>query len=128
MRSCPRLVKHLRTPKVLWHQTDVSIVLRIMLVDVKDYFLLVDLDHVRFRYVYSMINNMILILLARFHCDFLIICNLSFSIILSQYSRLFVIFLSARQSTIESTISASISLALSYPRSVCTRTSVERSE
>lgn len=45
----PTLIPTFPTPKVIWYQSDVSVTLRIMLVDVEDYFLLVDEDHLRFR-------------------------------------------------------------------------------
>ncbi|XP_043275479.1 uncharacterized protein [Venturia canescens] len=46
--NIPALIPSFPTPKVIWYQTDVSVTLRIMLVDVDDYFLLVDEDHLRF--------------------------------------------------------------------------------
>lgn len=37
------------TPNVVWYQNDDRVVLRIMLIDVDDYFLSVDYNHLRFR-------------------------------------------------------------------------------
>ncbi|KAG7196657.1 hypothetical protein KM043_015994 [Ampulex compressa] len=36
------------TPKIIWYQTDVTVVIRIMLYDLKDYFLRVMRDHLLF--------------------------------------------------------------------------------
>lgn len=44
----PALVSTLYTPKIIWYQTDVSVVLRIMLQDVKDYYLKVEADYLQF--------------------------------------------------------------------------------
>lgn len=48
--DCPKLISIFNTPKIIWHQTDNTIGIRVMLQDVKDYFLRVEADHLRFRY------------------------------------------------------------------------------
>ncbi|KAF7403022.1 putative ATP-dependent RNA helicase TDRD12 [Vespula maculifrons] len=44
----PKLISIFNTPKIIWHQTDNTIGIRVMLQDVKDYFLRVEADHLRF--------------------------------------------------------------------------------
>ncbi|XP_076277876.1 uncharacterized protein LOC143207881 [Lasioglossum baleicum] len=43
-----KLISKLYTPKILWYQTDVTVVLRILLQDVVKYFLHVECDHLLF--------------------------------------------------------------------------------
>ncbi|XP_063972474.1 uncharacterized protein LOC135160164 [Diachasmimorpha longicaudata] len=49
----PMLKRRANLPKILWYQDDVKVVLRIMLVDVKKYFVDVDFDHVRFSTIHD---------------------------------------------------------------------------
>ncbi|XP_015176875.1 PREDICTED: uncharacterized protein LOC107066599 isoform X2 [Polistes dominula] len=49
--DCPPLVNLFNNPKIMWYQTDTTIVIRIMLQDVKDYFLKVEVDHLQFSVV-----------------------------------------------------------------------------
>ncbi|XP_078045099.1 putative ATP-dependent RNA helicase TDRD12 [Augochlora pura] len=46
--SVPKLVSELYSPKILWYQTDVTVVIRILLQDVGDYYLRVECDHLLF--------------------------------------------------------------------------------
>ncbi|KAK2579247.1 hypothetical protein KPH14_008213 [Odynerus spinipes] len=46
--DCPALTSSLYTPKIIWYQTDVAVILRVMLQDVKNYFLRVEADHLQF--------------------------------------------------------------------------------
>ncbi|XP_053987915.1 uncharacterized protein LOC128881160 [Hylaeus volcanicus] len=46
--SCPNLVSKLLMPKIIWHQTDVAVVIRILLEDVDKYFLRVKCDYLLF--------------------------------------------------------------------------------
>lgn len=48
--DCPALISIFHTPKIMWYQTDNTIIIRVMLQDVKDYFLRIEADHLRFRY------------------------------------------------------------------------------
>ncbi|XP_076754983.1 uncharacterized protein LOC143425830 [Xylocopa sonorina] len=43
-----KLVTKCYTPKILWYQTDVTVVIRILLQDVAEYFLRVECDHLLF--------------------------------------------------------------------------------
>ncbi|XP_043491257.1 uncharacterized protein LOC122517030 isoform X2 [Polistes fuscatus] len=49
--DCPPLVNLFNNPKIIWYQTDITIVIRIMLQDVKNYFLRVEVDHLQFSVV-----------------------------------------------------------------------------
>nr|XP_003704021.1 PREDICTED: uncharacterized protein LOC100879039 [Megachile rotundata]XP_012142146.1 PREDICTED: uncharacterized protein LOC100879039 [Megachile rotundata] len=44
----PKLISQLYTPKIAWYQTDVTVVIRILLQDVDNYFLQVKCDHLLF--------------------------------------------------------------------------------
>ncbi|KAI4495305.1 hypothetical protein M0804_001506 [Polistes exclamans] len=46
--DCPPLVNLFNNPKIIWYQTDITIIIRIILQDVKDYFLRVEVDHLQF--------------------------------------------------------------------------------
>ncbi|XP_035734767.1 uncharacterized protein LOC118447214 isoform X3 [Vespa mandarinia] len=46
--DCPALINIFHTPKIIWYQTDNTIGIRVMLQDVKDYFLRVEIDHLFF--------------------------------------------------------------------------------
>lgn len=46
--SIPGLVTKLLTPKTIWYQTDLTVVLRVMLQEVEDYYLHVTSDHLVF--------------------------------------------------------------------------------
>ncbi|KOC67197.1 hypothetical protein WH47_11854 [Habropoda laboriosa] len=46
--NCPRLASKYHTPKIIWYQTDVTVILRVLLQDVKEYFLRVECDHLLF--------------------------------------------------------------------------------
>lgn len=48
--SYPKLISKLYSPKVLWGQNDVTVVLRILLHDVDEYYLRLECDHLLFRY------------------------------------------------------------------------------
>ncbi|KAI4488649.1 hypothetical protein M0802_011465 [Mischocyttarus mexicanus] len=52
--DCPPLVNLFNNPKIIWYQTDIKIVIRIILQDVKDYFLKVEVDHLQFS---TVLNN-----------------------------------------------------------------------
>ncbi|XP_015123439.1 uncharacterized protein LOC107045631 [Diachasma alloeum] len=49
----PMLKRRANLPKIFWYQDDCKVVIRIMLVDIKEYFVEVDLDHVRFSTVHD---------------------------------------------------------------------------
>lgn len=51
------------TPNILWYQDDGSVVLRIMLIDVDKFFLDIDLERLKFRYVYIQIKQQVLFIL-----------------------------------------------------------------
>lgn len=38
-------------PKIIWYQTDFSVILRIMLQDIEEYYLKVEIDSLIFRYL-----------------------------------------------------------------------------
>ncbi|CAL1676853.1 unnamed protein product [Lasius platythorax] len=44
----PQLVSNYNTPKINWYQTDLTVVIRIPLIDVSDYYLRVEDDHLLF--------------------------------------------------------------------------------
>ncbi|XP_012287163.1 uncharacterized protein LOC105703379 [Orussus abietinus] len=46
--DCPKLICDLRIPKIMWYQTDVTVVIRVMLCDVTDYYLCIKDDHFQF--------------------------------------------------------------------------------
>lgn len=47
---CPELVSDYSSPAIKWHQTDLTVVICIQLIDVTDYYLRVEDDHLHFRY------------------------------------------------------------------------------
>ncbi|XP_014479335.1 PREDICTED: putative ATP-dependent RNA helicase TDRD12 [Dinoponera quadriceps] len=48
MNCPPRLISKCYTPKVLWSQSDLIVTIRILLIDVSDYYLRVESDHLLF--------------------------------------------------------------------------------
>ncbi|XP_029052710.1 uncharacterized protein LOC114880642 [Osmia bicornis bicornis] len=44
----PKLISKLHTPKIVWYQTDITVVIRVLLQDVNNYFLHVECDHLLF--------------------------------------------------------------------------------
>ncbi|KAG6800088.1 hypothetical protein HZU73_04368 [Apis mellifera caucasica] len=46
--NCPKLVSKYFTPKIIWYQTDTTVIVRILLQDIKEYFLRVKYDHLLF--------------------------------------------------------------------------------
>lgn len=48
--NCPKLVSKYFTPKIIWYQTDTTVIVRILLQDIKEYFLRVKYDYLLFRY------------------------------------------------------------------------------
>ncbi|KZC11915.1 PREDICTED: uncharacterized protein LOC107190115 [Dufourea novaeangliae] len=46
--SYPKLISKLYTPKIFWYQTDITVIVRILLEDVDKYFLRVVCDHLSF--------------------------------------------------------------------------------
>nr|XP_033323246.1 uncharacterized protein LOC117218748 [Megalopta genalis] len=48
MMSVPKLISRLYSPKILWFQTDVTVIIRILLQDVDNYYLHVECDHLLF--------------------------------------------------------------------------------
>ena len=44
------------TPKIVWYQTDTTVIVRILLHDIKEYFLHVECDHLLFRYFKHLSN------------------------------------------------------------------------
>jgi hypothetical protein len=50
--SCPLLVSDYNVPRIQWYQTDLTIIIRIQLIDICDYYLRVEDDHLLFRYFY----------------------------------------------------------------------------
>lgn len=47
--ACPNLVSDYIIPKVKWHQRDLSVIIHIQIIDVQEYYLLVEPDHMVFR-------------------------------------------------------------------------------
>lgn len=47
--ECPALVANVNTPKLMWYQTDTTVVIRILLTDVVNYYLRVENDHLLFK-------------------------------------------------------------------------------
>ncbi|KAK9301090.1 hypothetical protein QLX08_006428 [Tetragonisca angustula] len=46
--NCLKLVSKYHTPKIVWYQTDTTVIVRILLHDIKEYFLHVECDHLLF--------------------------------------------------------------------------------
>ncbi|GAB1866480.1 RNA helicase [Camponotus japonicus] len=46
--TCPQLVSNHITPKIIWYQTDLTVIIRIPLIDVSDYYLRVEDTHLLF--------------------------------------------------------------------------------
>ncbi|XP_072765611.1 putative ATP-dependent RNA helicase TDRD12 [Anoplolepis gracilipes] len=46
--SCSQLISNYSTPTILWYQTDLTVIIRIQLIDVSDYYLRVEDDHLIF--------------------------------------------------------------------------------
>ncbi|XP_012216177.1 uncharacterized protein [Linepithema humile] len=46
--ACPKLVSDFSTPELKWYQTDLTVVIRIQIIDIHDYYLLVQPDHLIF--------------------------------------------------------------------------------
>ncbi|KAH0952534.1 hypothetical protein HN011_002272 [Eciton burchellii] len=46
--SCPLLVSDYNVPRIQWYQTDLTIIIRIQLIDICDYYLRVEDDHLLF--------------------------------------------------------------------------------
>ncbi|XP_011136667.1 putative ATP-dependent RNA helicase TDRD12 isoform X2 [Harpegnathos saltator] len=46
--SCPRLVSNFCTPKVIWSQSDLTVIIRVILIDVADYYLRVEDNYLYF--------------------------------------------------------------------------------
>lgn len=46
--SSLKLVSKYHTPKIVWYQTDTTVIIRILLYDIKEYFLHVECDHILF--------------------------------------------------------------------------------
>ncbi|KAK1133911.1 hypothetical protein K0M31_011697 [Melipona bicolor] len=46
--NCLKLVSKYHTPKIVWYQTDTTVIVRILLQDIKEYFLHVECDHLLF--------------------------------------------------------------------------------
>ncbi|XP_032684020.1 putative ATP-dependent RNA helicase TDRD12 isoform X2 [Odontomachus brunneus] len=48
MMNCPLLVSNFHTPRIIWSQSDLTIVVRILLIDVHHYYLRVESDYLLF--------------------------------------------------------------------------------
>ncbi|KAL6439197.1 hypothetical protein ACFW04_003850 [Cataglyphis niger] len=46
--TCPQLISNYSTPKITWYQTDLTVVIRIHLIDISNYYLQVEDDHFLF--------------------------------------------------------------------------------
>lgn len=56
--TCPQLISDYSTPKISWYQTDLTVIIRIHLIDVSNYYVRVEDDHLLFRYIFIYaINN-----------------------------------------------------------------------
>lgn len=55
--NCPQLVSEYNTPKISWFQTDLTVTIRIQLIDVPNYYLRVEDDHLLFRYIFAISNR-----------------------------------------------------------------------
>jgi len=47
--SCPLLISDYNVPRIQWYQTKLTIIIRIELSDIRDYYLRVEDDHLLFR-------------------------------------------------------------------------------
>lgn len=75
---CPQLVSNHRTPKIIWYQTDLTVIIRIPLIDVSDYYLRVEDTHLLFRYIFiCVINNRKKVNIQRTHFFILGFANIT---------------------------------------------------
>lgn len=57
MMGCPLLISNFHTPRIIWCQSDLTVVIRILLIDVHHYYLRVESDYLLFRYLHITSNK-----------------------------------------------------------------------